>query len=154
MPLYRTSKVKEKSSAPQKRTSSTLSIFVGFALLDPDPDLETPLNPDPIRIRIHNTASEGAHWIQHRLFLRNLNQPLIIRNPLWIPIPFLCSGNPRRKPFKSQMEPQARNQTWTVQCTQYSIRPANRKFVYVSLQCRKRVPVPGTGNERTEDSSN
>jgi hypothetical protein len=30
------------------------------------------------------------------------------------------------------MEPQARNQTWTVQCTLYSIQHAHRKFVLVS----------------------
>ncbi len=33
-----------------------LFFWVIFALLDPDPDLGTPLNPDPIPIRIHNFA--------------------------------------------------------------------------------------------------
>ncbi len=34
------------------------TFFFVFALLDPDPDSDpgTPLNPDPIRIRIHNTG--------------------------------------------------------------------------------------------------
>ncbi len=39
---------------------SFFSMFVGhFALLDPDPDADpgSPLNPDPIRIRIHITAT-------------------------------------------------------------------------------------------------
>ncbi len=53
--------------SPLKRTSSTqkikffnffLCLWVIFALLDPDTDPGTPLNPDPfrIRIRIHSTG--------------------------------------------------------------------------------------------------
>jgi hypothetical protein len=43
-----------EACGPQKRTSST-------SLLNPDPetDLGTPLNPDPIRIRIHSTNSSS-----------------------------------------------------------------------------------------------
>jgi hypothetical protein len=48
--------------SPQKRTSITskdefYQLFSIFALLDPDTDPGTPLNPDPILIRILNTAN-------------------------------------------------------------------------------------------------
>ncbi len=64
-PLQRASKLQEKPSAPKhpvlQKTKSIyffLFLLVTFALLDPDPDTEpvTPLNPSPIRIRIHSTA--------------------------------------------------------------------------------------------------
>ena len=44
------------------------SIFVGhFALLDPDTDPLTRLNPDPIRIRIRNTARNPDEIILYRI---------------------------------------------------------------------------------------
>jgi hypothetical protein len=55
-----------KEFGKQKRTSSNSKnlncyifpfLLVIFALLDPDPG--TPLNPGPIRSRIHNTGSKG-----------------------------------------------------------------------------------------------
>ncbi len=40
----------------QNNINLVLCLWVILALLDPDPDRGTPLKPDPIRIRIHNTA--------------------------------------------------------------------------------------------------
>ncbi len=43
-----------------------LFLLVIFALLDPDPDPGTQLNPDPIHIRIHNSAGNDIEtWQQH-----------------------------------------------------------------------------------------
>ncbi len=45
-----------------KFISLFLLLWVIFALLDPDPDSGIPLNPDPIRIRIHKTLQERNPW--------------------------------------------------------------------------------------------
>jgi hypothetical protein len=49
------SALKGEHLALQRKKFTNFSLFLWdiFALLDPDPG--TPLNPDPIRIRIHNT---------------------------------------------------------------------------------------------------
>jgi hypothetical protein len=56
----KTSALKREHPALQKMKIITffLCLWVIFALLDPDPgtDPGTPLNPDSIRIRIHNTG--------------------------------------------------------------------------------------------------
>ncbi len=56
-PSYRRSLQLSKEAIQHFKTwtFTNFSIFVGhFPLLDPDPDPQTRLNPDPIRIRIHN----------------------------------------------------------------------------------------------------
>jgi hypothetical protein len=65
-----------KAFSPQKRKFSTSKIvcrsflpsWIWIRIVNPDTDLETPLNPGPIqiRIRIHNTASNG-NKIQRRV---------------------------------------------------------------------------------------
>jgi len=61
-----------KAFSPQKRKFSTSKIvcrlflpsWIWIRIVNPDTDLETPLNPGPIqiRIRIHNTASNGNQF--------------------------------------------------------------------------------------------
>jgi hypothetical protein len=60
------SKLQEKPSALKREYPALqkmkfinffLCLLVIFALLDPDTDSWTPLNPDPIRIWIHSTES-------------------------------------------------------------------------------------------------
>jgi hypothetical protein len=51
------SALKIKHPVFQKMKFDICFLFLGviLALLDPDPDPGTPFNPNPIRIRIHNT---------------------------------------------------------------------------------------------------
>jgi hypothetical protein len=84
-PPSRTSKVQEKPSALKrghpalqkiKFSNFFLFLWVIFAFLDPNP--ETPLNSDSIRIRIHNTA--GKCWntsLLGRTFNQGFGSPLI-----------------------------------------------------------------------------
>jgi hypothetical protein len=54
----RPSALKREHPALQKMKfiNGFLFFWVIFALLDPNPDCESKFNPDPIRIRIYNTA--------------------------------------------------------------------------------------------------
>jgi len=61
-------------------TNFFLLLWVIFALLDPDPDPQTRLNTDPIRIRIHNPGLDVA------TLCLNSNTALKIQ------IHMLCSG--------------------------------------------------------------
>jgi hypothetical protein len=61
----RPSALERKHPVLQKMKSFTFSLFMWaiFALLDPDLDTDpsTPLNPDPIRIRIHNMWEKSTY---------------------------------------------------------------------------------------------
>ncbi len=53
------SALKRKHPVLQKIKFIFFNFCGSFAFLNPDPDPGTPLNPDPIRIRIHNTGIQS-----------------------------------------------------------------------------------------------
>ncbi len=91
-PPQKTSLLQEKTSALKREHPAFqnmiflnffLFLWVTFTLLDPDPDPQTWLNPDPIRIWIRYTASND--WKPATLCIRNS------RNS-YVTYVFLCAG--------------------------------------------------------------
>jgi len=62
-------KIKNKKKFQSPFSCPWIRIRIRIANLDPDPDPGTPLNPDPIRIRIHSSAYSQVK----KSSLKNLN---------------------------------------------------------------------------------